>query len=143
VKIYPDKGHWMDGLDAVALEWMAQYDRQPLPDRVVWYQDDVTHDRFYWLAVDPEDARAGVEVTVQRSGQQFLVTNSAPVTLRIQLNDELVDMDQPVQVRRGDQILFEQVAARTIAHLVQSLASRADRRSMFSGQAVVEVPLAE
>ncbi|MCA9258949.1 MAG: hypothetical protein KDA61_07105, partial [Planctomycetales bacterium] len=56
--IYPDKGHWMDREDASALPWMSQFRRDPRPDKVVWKQDDVTHNRFYWLHVAQPTAGA-------------------------------------------------------------------------------------
>ncbi|MCZ7635845.1 MAG: alpha/beta hydrolase [Verrucomicrobia bacterium] len=53
-RIYEGLGHWMNKQDAEALPWMAQFRRQPWPDKVVWQQDDVVHRRFYWLQL-PED----------------------------------------------------------------------------------------
>ena len=49
VKIYKDKGHWMDNLEASALIWMSDFVRDPYPDKIIWKQDDVLHKRFYWL----------------------------------------------------------------------------------------------
>ncbi|MEL7239087.1 MAG: polyhydroxyalkanoate depolymerase, partial [Planctomycetota bacterium] len=56
VDIYDGKGHWMDGEDAAAVAWMGQFTRDLRPGRIVWKQDDVTHDRFYWLKVDKPKA---------------------------------------------------------------------------------------
>ncbi|HEX2476754.1 MAG TPA: polyhydroxyalkanoate depolymerase, partial [Lacipirellulaceae bacterium] len=63
VTIHPDKPHWLDREDAAALPWMVEYVRNPVPTRVVWKQDDVTHGRFYWLAVDADEEKAGSEIT--------------------------------------------------------------------------------
>ena len=57
VQIHKGKGHWMDRQDAVAVPWMAKFKRNPVPRKVVWEQDDVTHDQFYWLAVPPGSAQ--------------------------------------------------------------------------------------
>jgi hypothetical protein len=35
---------------------------------VVWKQSDVTHRRFYWLAVDAKDELADAEVKAHRAG---------------------------------------------------------------------------
>jgi ketosteroid isomerase-like protein len=43
VIIYPNKRHWLDRLDAAAIPWMSEHNRNPLPKRIVWKQDDVTH----------------------------------------------------------------------------------------------------
>ena len=45
VRIYPGLGHWMQRKDAEGLPWMAAFDREPWPSKVVWFQDDVTHTR--------------------------------------------------------------------------------------------------
>ena len=62
----PKKGHWMDREDAVAVEWMARHTRDPRPKKIVWKQDDVTHRRFYWLAVDDETAKGRPEIVGDR-----------------------------------------------------------------------------
>ena len=69
VKIYETKSHWMDREDAIALPWMAKHTRNPIPERIVWKQSSVTHDRLYWLAVPAGSAKKGTLVTWQRSGQ--------------------------------------------------------------------------
>jgi hypothetical protein len=69
VKIYPDKPHWMDREDAAALPWMAKLVRNPVPNRLIWKQDDVTHRRFYWLAVDKDQEKAGTEIIASFSGR--------------------------------------------------------------------------
>ena len=53
VELHAGKAHWMDLEDRKAVAWMEKYTRNPLPDKIVWFQDDVTHDRFYWLAIPP------------------------------------------------------------------------------------------
>lgn len=49
VIIHPEHGHRMQRDDAVAVDWMSQFTRQPLPQKVVWHQTGATHSRFYWL----------------------------------------------------------------------------------------------
>ena len=44
-------GHWMGGLDSSAVSWISGFTRDPFPKKVVWKQDDVTHNRYYWLKV--------------------------------------------------------------------------------------------
>ena len=57
----------MNREDASAVPWMAKFRRDPVPKKVVWHQDDVTHDRFYWLAVEPGQAQAAVDRRRHRS----------------------------------------------------------------------------
>jgi hypothetical protein len=41
----------MNQKDREALPWMKDKVRNGWPKKVVWVQDDVTHDRLYWLGV--------------------------------------------------------------------------------------------
>ncbi len=63
----------MNREDASAVPWMAQHRREAAPKKVVWYQDDVTHDQFYWLAVPPGQASAGSTVVASVVGQEVRV----------------------------------------------------------------------
>ena len=140
VEIHQDKGHWMDREDAAAVPWMAERTRNLRPKHVVWRQDDVTHDRFYWLAVD-EPVR-GKTITATASNQWILgqtITlsdDSGPV--RIRLDDELFDLDAPVQVTRAGEILHQSVTPRTIGTLQRTLEERGDSRGMFSAEIVID-----
>ena len=136
--IHEDKGHWMDREDAVALPWMAQFSRRTRPERIVWKQDDVTHGRFYWLAVDKAQARAGDLIRAGRDGQTINVDSDDVAALTVLLDDRLVDLDQPVQIRRNGEVVFAGRAERTIGGLVQSLSERADRGHLYSAR----VPIA-
>ena len=69
-KVHKNKSHWMDREDAKVLPWMAAIKRNPLPDRVVWKQSGVTHDRLYWLAVPKDAPVAGAEVVAKRRGRR-------------------------------------------------------------------------
>lgn len=114
VKIYPNKGHWMDRQDAEGLPWMAQFTRQRWPKKVVWKQDDVTHQNFYWLEVLPEHAKGGVTVTAEVLGQEIRIQGNDVEALTLNLNDKLLDLDLPVKVIWNEQICFEGNAPRTV-----------------------------
>lgn len=139
VKIFEGKGHWMGGEDKIALPWMAAFRRNPLPDKVVWRQDDVIHDRFYWLGIDRAQALAGQELAVARSGQNFVVQKALDVKeFRLILDDRAVDLDEPVRVMRDGKPLFEGRVDRTLAAIVASFAERPDPSQI--GAARVTVP---
>jgi acetyl esterase/lipase len=141
VKIYEDKGHWMNREDAVAVPWMAQFRRNPVPDRVVWRQAPVTHDRFYWLAVPPEQARPGALVIVERQGQTITLEKAEGVSrLLLRLDDRLVDLEKPIQVKYQGRILWAGQPSRTIATLIRSLEGRGDPKLMFEAEVVVDLP---
>lgn len=136
VEIHAGKGHWMDRQDAAALPWMAQFRRNLRPDRIVWLQDDVTHDRFYWLATARPKERA--RVVVRREGSTIYIEEAEdPAALRIRLDDAMLDLDRPVTVRMGDRTLFNGPAPRTIATLLRTLLEYGDPRAMFSAEIVL------
>ncbi len=137
-QIHAGKGHWMDRQDAVALPWMAKFNRQPLPQRIVWRQDDVTHQRFYWLEVGAEDAKRGAEIIATRSGQTFEIESEDVSSVTLLLNDDMVDLDQPVIVKSGGKTVFEGKAPRTIASLQQSL-ERRSTAPLFSARVDVQL----
>ncbi len=125
VKIFEGKGHWMGGEDKIALPWMVAFRRNSLPDKVVWRQDDVVHDRFYWLGIDRADARAGQELAVQHAGQNYVVQKAADVNaFRLILDDHAVDLDEPVRVIKDGKPLFVGRVDRTLASILASFAER-------------------
>jgi hypothetical protein len=134
VKIYPDKPHWLDREDAAALDWMAEFTRNPVPDRIIWKQDDVTHGRFYWLAVDADQEKAGAEVVASFAGQQVDLQSSDVTKLRVRLDDRMLDLDKPVTVVAGGKQAFQGTVPRTIATIAQSLSERGDPAGIFSGE---------
>jgi len=136
-KIYEGKGHWLDRQDAAALPWMAKHTRNPLPDRIVWRQDDVTHARFYWLAVKPEERRRGVEVRAGLKGQQFDVQTGDIKQLIIRVNDRMLNLDEEVTVTSEKGQLYKGRVRRSIGTLAKTLAERGDPASVFSGEIVV------
>ncbi|MFM7519668.1 MAG: dienelactone hydrolase family protein [Planctomycetota bacterium] len=140
VRIHAEKGHWMDREDATAIPWMMKFRRDPLPKRVVWKQDDVTHDRFYWLSLDADQRQGGSEVVAERTGQTIDVTSPQVERVRVLLDDAMVDLDQPVVVTSGGKAVASATVRRTIGTLARTLAERGDPRSIYSGEVAVSLP---
>jgi len=127
LRIYPGMGHWMELRDAEALPWLAARTRQAWPKRVVWFQDDVTHQRFYWLALAPGSIpMVGQQLTAQVDGNRITLSGTVPVGLRLHLDDALLDLDQPVTVVVDGKERFQGRVARTAGALVDDLQQRAD-----------------
>lgn len=136
VKVHEGKGHWMSGDDRVALPWMAGFTRNLRAAKLVWVQDDVTHKRFAWLAVDAP--AAGARIVVSREGQRITILEAPPSTvLRIRLDDEMLDLDTEVVVMQGEVELFRGIAPRRRDVLEHTHAERGDPRGMFSAEVVV------
>jgi hypothetical protein len=140
VKIYPEHGHWMQREDAVALPWMAKFRRDPVPSRVVWKQDDVTHPSFYWLAVDEANRQAGALVTAAIDGQQVWVESGDVAKVTVLLDDRLVDLDQPVSLVVNGHATQPIQLGRTMATLASTLSQRGDPELSFSASLDVTLP---
>jgi len=140
VKIHEGKGHWMNLEDKAALPWMAKFTRNPVPERVVWKQTGTPHERSYWLAVPPGEAKGDSLVVARRDGQKVEVTAAEKVAkLLVRLDDRMADLDKPVTVVQGDKELYAGTPARTIAVLLRTLADRGDPKLMFDAEVAVEV----
>lgn len=133
VKIYPDKGHWMDREDAAAVPWMSKKIRDLRPDHIVWQQDDVTHQRFYWLAVDTPKSRSRLDVI--RKGQTIQIVNWKDVdAVTIRLDDSMLDLDKSVHFEVNGELVHSGKIPRTISTIAETMSERGDPIGMFSAQ---------
>lgn len=139
VTLHRGKGHWMDRQDAVAIQWMAKFNRNTFPRRIIWKQDDVVHNRFYWLAGSPQDMRGRAEVQAEVDGQIVNLMSDDADRLTIRLSDQLLDLDEPITVRMGDRTLYQGVTPRTIAVIAKTLAERGDPEMLFTSEVTVQL----
>lgn len=139
VEIHQGKGHWVDRQDAAGVKWMGQFSRNLLPQRVVWLQDDVLHDRFYWLAVSPQQATERQLTKVVRQDGQFTIEHADPKELTILLRDDMTDLDQPITVDYQGKRLYEGIVKRTIADMLSTLLDRGDPAAVFTAKVTVQI----
>lgn len=126
VTIFPEMGHWMQREDRVALPWMASRTRVAWPKRVVWLQDDVAHDRFYWLGAAEADRKPRARVEASVEGQHISITSQDATRLSLHLHDRLIDLDREITVSWNGKPAFIGEVPRTRAAIEASLAGRAD-----------------
>jgi len=139
-ELHAGKPHWMDMEDRKAIPWMEQFTRRPLPKKIVWYQNAVTHTRCYWLARPADEVQAGQLLEAKRDGQVITLTSSNVHAVTVLLNDALLNLDQPVVIRSGGQTLFSNLVSRTIARLATTLEERGDPNLAFSAAVTVTLP---
>ena len=128
VRIYPATGHWMNLKDAESVPWMAKFTRNPWPKKLVWHQDDVTHDRFYWLEIPPGSAKQDATITATVEKQTITLDGDVPAGATVHLSDALLDLDQAVTITVNGKSVFEGVVPRSAAAIAASLKSRPDAR---------------
>ena len=139
VEIYEDKGHWMEGLDTSAISWLYEYTRDPYPTKVIWRQDDILQERFYWLKVENPEAYS--EIIAKIYDQTITIEESSVPNFIIQLNDELVNMNQLVKVKYKDKIIFEGMVKRDKSVLENSLKEYGDPNSFYYGEIPISITL--
>lgn len=136
VEIHAGKGHWMDLEDAVAVPWMAEFTRNPVPERVVWYQDDILHQRFYWLAAS--DPVKETTVVAQLDGQHVSVASEDVSSVAVRLRDDMLDLDQALTISVNGESVFEGYLPRTIGTVYRTLVERGDPALVFFAEALLD-----
>lgn len=137
VRIFPNTGHGMRQQDAIALPWMAKFERNPWPKRIVWEQGNVPATRFYWLSLPGQQPQKGNRIDAEVDGQTIRLTSSDYSAATLRLSDELLDLDQPVTVFANGREVFSGKVSRNAAAIARSLEERADPASV----AFVELPV--
>ena len=139
VKLHAGKGHWMGGQDIEGVRWMSQFTRNSNPKHVVWLQDDVVHDRFYWLAVPEGKAKARTRIEAKIDGQKINIVESTANEFELLLRDGLLNLDDEIVVTMSGSTILSGQPFRTIATLTKTLIDRGDPRAMYSASIPVEL----
>ena len=136
--IYEKTGHWMKQRDATALPLMAAYVRNAWPKKIVWVQDDIIHDCFYWLQRPAGTPKKGEMIRAAVDGQRITLESSEVRKVILRLSDALVDLDRPVEVMAGGKTIFNGLVSRSADVLRRSLEERADPASAACAELKVE-----
>lgn len=139
VTIHENKGHWMGGLDTAGISWMSKFTRNPFPRKVVWKQDDVTHNRFYWLKVTDPSTDDLIVASINDQVIYIEETNVSEVI--ITLNDHLVDMDENVMVKYLGNEVFNGTVSRNYNTMVSSMEEYGDPESIYFGEISISLKL--
>jgi hypothetical protein len=119
---------------------MEKHTRTPLPDKLVWFQDDVTHTRFYWLARPQDEVKKRQKIVAERAGQTVTLSSTNVHTVTVRFNDTMLDLDQTVVIRTAETNLHEGRLPRTVATLARTLVERGDTNLTFSAEVTVTLP---
>lgn len=126
-RIYPGLPHWMERKDAEGVPWMARFRRNPWPTRIVWVQDDVPEDRFYWLKIpDAAATKPGDTIVAQLVGQTITLTGAVPAGTVLRLSDRLLNLDRAVRVLVNGREVHAGTVKRTARAIADSLRERFD-----------------
>lgn len=132
--IVPGKGHWMDFEDAAAVPWMAQFKRNPYPKRIVWQQEEVLQNSFYWISAPADELQRGKKVIADIIGNTISINQCDYSKLTLSLCDKMIDLDKPVKVTFKDKTLFNGMVERQLSTLRSTLYERNDPSYIFPAQ---------
>lgn len=132
--IMEGKGHWMDRADTVAVEWLAKYTRQPYPTRLVWRQEEVLRPAFAYVSVPKDEMKRGMEIRLEREGNIVRITHCDYNHITLWFNDNMVDLDKPIEVYRDGKRIFRKRLTRDANLISQTMNERGDPRYVFSAK---------
>ena len=124
----------MQRVDSVAVDWMAQYQRNPYPKKIVWRQEEVVKPHFYWLSAPADELKRGKEVTAMMEGNTITIDKCDYSSLTLSLNDQMMDLDLPVTVIYQGKTLFKGNVKRQSDTMRSTLYSRNDPSYIFPVQ---------
>ena len=152
VKIYAERGHQIshskenyvlekseNGVDSSGILWMSTFTRNPYPKKVVWKQDDVTHNHFYWLKVRKPEAYSLIIASIE--GQVITVINTTVPEVIIRLNDSLINMDEKVKIFYKDIKIFNDYVPRKKDVILNSINLQGDPESIYYGEISISLGL--
>jgi hypothetical protein len=146
IEVHKGRGHGIEYRSCP--HWLARFERNPWPQRVLWVNIDVHGRRrlqSYWLALDEApvgrleiDARTDRETNTvnvsiaRREGEKLVADNR--VALRVYLNDRLLDLDHPVHVVRNGAEVFRGKVERSLPIMLRTLTERGDPNYCFAAE---------
>ena len=133
VQLHAGLGHWMNLQDAVALPWMKQYQRSTLPRKVVWKQDDVHRNSLFWLGQLNGSTLTGTEILAEYdpfTNEINIIKNDSEI-IELMINDQMLDIDQPIGVRYQGKLVYRGYFQRTILNIHRSLSIKGDPGLVF------------
>ncbi|MDQ3277837.1 MAG: alpha/beta hydrolase [Bacteroidota bacterium] len=137
VQLHEGRPHWMNREDSVAVPWMARFRRNPVPDKIVWKQDDVHHSSFYWLAVPEGVAQTGGEIVASYKDNQVTIESSYTDSLLIRLNDKMMNLDKPVIIHFMGKEIFKGKVERSVETIFTTTQARRDPGFIFSAELAI------
>lgn len=133
VVLHEGMGHWMKLQDAMALPWMKGFQRNTLPEAVLWKQDDRHHSAFYWLGVPQQSIVTGGEVRADydSSLNEINITQNYSDTLQLFMHDNMLNLDKPVTIKYKGQVIFNGKVERTLLNIYNTIMDKGDAALSF------------
>lgn len=171
-RVIADPVDWLNGnrktktQNSNAIDWLNQYSRQPLPNKLVWDLSVGTLSRsyqtgsgilsnkgdkktilaqpetlFYWLDVSPSKKypeKGKLVVEIDKSINTIIISEIKDIDkFRILLNPDLLDLSAPVHVEWNGHLIGTINVTQKIEIMNRTLLERSDINQIFDGEIIL------
>ena len=133
VQVHEGLGHWMKLKDAVAIPWMQKYKRNPIPEKVMWVQDNRHHKSFYWLETPKNAIKTAGEISVEYNSKrnEINVIDSYTNNLQLLVNDKMLNLNKKVTIKHQGKVIHKGILKRSILNIYNTLSDKGDVNLSF------------
>ncbi len=131
------------------MKWLAAQRRVTYPKEVVWETWWSWKRRMYWLFHPAPQSAWRFHGKLVADNHIYVTATSKPAPgrkepaqfeLRVLLSSEMVDLDAPIRITSGDEVLFEGPVERALWALMISAGRRMDATDVYEAYVDVQVP---
>ncbi|HEX6886452.1 MAG TPA: hypothetical protein VF530_23955 [Planctomycetota bacterium] len=119
--------------------WIQKHPRTSQPESITLVPGNPFPTRAYWLRIAPSAPNARAQASVDRAANTLRISTAGAAQVTLYLNDEVVDLEQPVRVLLNGQESSGPVA-RNLATALELLADgTSDAGSVYVARLVLDV----
>jgi predicted esterase len=133
VQLHDGLGHWMDLQDAVALPWMKNYERNPIPQKVVWQQDNRHHSSFYWIGIPENLIETGGKIIAEYNTQlnEINIISNYSNIIQLYINDKMLNLNDPIIIKYQGKVISQKIFNRSVLNIHETLSIKGDSELSF------------
>ncbi|MFI3267391.1 MAG: alpha/beta hydrolase [Rikenellaceae bacterium] len=131
IKIFEQYEHWMMREDSVSMSWMPKFKRNTIPNKVVWIQDNIIRDKFYWLEATEDGKKQHQKVVVSYEEGRVDILEAAPASFIVGLNDKMMNLDKKVAVYYQGKEIFNGKVTRSAKNIEDDVNKMRDTDLVF------------
>ncbi len=122
------------------LAWLENKRRQVMTPEIQWSVPDPMADRAYWLQIAKMETGKNVvadftarvtRATGDKEKNRIEITSKNVYEFRVMLNDDIVDLDRPIEVVANGQTVFNGKKDRSLRHALDQLYRSGDPARAF------------
>ncbi|MFI3262847.1 MAG: alpha/beta hydrolase [Rikenellaceae bacterium] len=131
VQIFEEHAHWMKRDDSVSMAWMPQFTRNTIPNKVVWVQDNIIRDKFYWLEATADGKKQHQKVVATYEEGRIDILEASPASFIVGLNDKMMNLDKNVAVYYNGKEIFNGKVVRSEKNIKDDVDKMRDSDLIF------------